>query len=558
MRWTWSVSSRLALGLLVLGLTAAPTVGCADLDQDDVAPAELGVESGPAPEVLPHWEALLAARPGPLAVSWSASAGTPRSLYGVLSAGPSSAAALPTEASARAFLAAHAPLLRATPTLDDLAAAAHFDSPLGAHFVFPQVHKGVRVHGAEVKVHYDRQGRIVALNNSYAPGVRLASVTPSLAREEALAAARAAVSGEEGVIEQENAELVVHVARGATRLAYRITLSGLGPSWEVFVDAHTGELAAPPADENRYATGTGRIFKVNAIVATQSNALLDGNDAASAVPASAYSTVTLQGLTGNGYLDGQYASSSDSQSRAYSASLSFFYDRSQTGFSEVMGYHFIDLAERHIQSLGFTNINNRQQVFAVNRYKKDNSYYTPGTKKISFGTGGVDDAEDAEVVLHEYGHSIQDNQVPGFGSGLEAGSMGEGFGDYWAGTVGAQLSGGFQDACVAEWDAVSYSSTNPPCLRRLDEEKHYPEDMAGEVHADGELWSATLWQIRGAIGAAKADKVVLQAHFLVSADASFNEAANALVTAAQGLGYTSTEVNAIRSLLQARGFTVSI
>jgi len=41
--------------------------------------------------------------------------------------------------------------------------------------VSPQVHKGVRVHGAEVKIHHDRQGRIVALNNSYAPGVRLAS-----------------------------------------------------------------------------------------------------------------------------------------------------------------------------------------------------------------------------------------------------------------------------------------------------------------------------------------------------------------------------------------------
>jgi hypothetical protein len=37
--------------------------------------------------------------------------------------------------------------------------------------------------------------------------------------------------------------------------------------------------------------------------------------------------------------------------------------------------------------------------------------------------GGVDDAEDADVILHEYGHAIQDNQVPGFGSSLEAGAM---------------------------------------------------------------------------------------------------------------------------------------
>ena len=44
----------------------------------------------------------------------------------------------------------------------------------------------------------------------------------------------------------------------------------------------------------------------------------------------------------------------------------------------------------------------------------------------------------------------------------------------------------------------------PPCLRRLDGTKHYPEAIVGEVHDDGEIWSAALWQIRGAIGAANA------------------------------------------------------
>ena len=58
---------------------------------------------------------------------------------------------------------------------------------------------------------------------------------------------------------------------------------------------------------------------------------------------------------------------------------------------------------------------------------------------IKLGKGGVDDAEDAEVILHEYGHAIQDSQqVPfGYGASLEAGSIGEGFADYWAVTVSA-------------------------------------------------------------------------------------------------------------------------
>ena len=65
---------------------------------------------------------------------------------------------------------------------------------------------------------------------------------------------------------------------------------------------------------------------------------------------------------------------------------------------------------------------------------------TPSTARheeahITFGKGGVDDAEDAEVIVHEYGHSVQDDQVPGFGPRLEAGSIGEAFGDYLAVTV---------------------------------------------------------------------------------------------------------------------------
>ena len=48
-------------------------------------------------------------------------------------------------------------------------------------------------------------------------------------------------------------------------------------------------------------------------------------------------------------------------------------------------------------------------------FKADNSFYSPATRKIKYGSGGVDDAEDADVILHEYGHSIQDDQVPGFG-----------------------------------------------------------------------------------------------------------------------------------------------
>ncbi len=530
------LSASAALSLLAL--TCLPVAGCApDSSEADSVSGDAPLLDGAM-----------------FASSWNAA--TPRSLFGQVST-----RVRPSEDTARTLLARNAGMLGVRADLADLAAATSLETPMGAHYTFPQVHAGVPVYGAEIKVHYDREGRVVAVNNTYVPGVERVAVRPSISAKQAADHADAALDASSRTRaeneEAPSANLVILTAEGSPTLAYRVVREGDGPTWEVFIDAHTGAALTEPTDLNRYVNGTGKVFNVNAVVATQNNGLLDGNDAASAVPASAYITVTLQGLTGNGFLDGTFAASSYNSKRASSATNTFSYDRSTGGFNETMGYYYIDFAERYIQSLGFTNVNNRQQVFATDRYKQDNSYYTPSTKKITYGTGGVDDAEDAEVILHEYGHSIQDNQVSGFGSSAEAGAMGEGFGDYWGASVNAQFSGGYQDTCVAEWDAISYASGVPHCLRRLDSTKHYPQNVVGEVHADGEIWSAALWQIRGSIGAARSDKVILQAHFLLTAGASFNDGANAIATAAAGLGFTATEIASIRTILQNRGFTLN-
>jgi Zn-dependent metalloprotease len=489
--------------------------------------------------------------------------------FGVLAEPPGAV----SEEAARQFLVESGARFGFAGDATDLVLVRDVPSPIGRHFVFEQRFEGLPVYGAEVRVHYDTKGRVIGANSSYTADLVLeatdaavpvsraleaiAAVGPVPSRKRAVDAATRAERLRTSLLSARSS-LVVFLLAGRAHLAWQVTAPGFPESWEAFVDARSGEVLRPARDVNRYVNGTGRVFSVNAVVATHDNSLQDQNDAASAVPESAYSIVTLPGLDGSGFLDGQFASSQKTKKRAFDAGNSFLFDRSADGFSETEGYYAFDYAERYIQSLGFTNVNNRQQVFSVNRFKQDNSFYSPQTKEITLGLGGVDDAEDAEVIWHEYGHSIQDDEVPGFGSTAEAGAMGEGFGDYWAGSVGARLSGGFQDTCIAEWDATFYSSTVPPCLRRLDGTKHYPEDLAGEVHDDGEIWSAALWQIREAIGAVKSDTLVLQHHFLLSPGASFNEAANALVTAATALGYRSSEVRAIRTILANRGFTVTV
>jgi hypothetical protein len=549
-----------AVALIFIGIGIAQAASPDEVRlKRDGGPTEPQPQGKPDPDLLPLWAVLAGKASGPVSVTWSHLWGTPKAVYGTLS-NPME----PSEASARQFLSSQAALLKLDPSLPGFVLASERSTPMGRVYAFTQTADGIPVYGGELKIHFDRDGHVVGLTNTSVPTAKLPAMIPSLKAEQAIQAAQGHIppglSDKEEMAEGPgpSAKLVIYGDTGTPTLAWEVTIHTNGPAWQVFVHAQTGKTLAPARDLNRYVNGTGQVFTVNAVVATLNNSLQDQKDAAIAVPSSAYHLELLQGLDGSGFLDGTYASSSASKRRVSSASQRFVFDRSADGFSETMGYYYLDYAQRYIQSLGFTNVNNRQQVFSVDRYKKDNSFYQPSTKNITYGTGGGDDAEDADVVWHEYGHSILDNQVLGYGTTLEADSIGEGFGDYLAGSLGAQLSGGFQDACVAEWDATSYSATIPPCLRRLDGTKHYPESVVGEVHDDGEMWSAALWQIRSALGGTKADTVILQHHFLLTIDTSFNQAANALVMAAIGLGYRQTQVNTIRTILQSRGFTVTL
>src|SRR2546421_11352411 len=73
-----------------------------------------------------------------------------------------------------------------------------------------------------------------------------------------------------------------------------------------------------------------------------------------------------------------------------------------------------------------------QNAYALPVVGFDNSFSQPGQDFIPYGA--VDDTDDAEVILHEYGHTIQDAQVPGWGETEEAGAMGEGWGEFLAAT----------------------------------------------------------------------------------------------------------------------------
>ena len=303
--------------------------------------------------------------------------------------------------------------------------------------------------------------------------------------------------------------------------------------------------AAKPAPTG--STAPGQVFFPNPVQSLANESLTDQKDADYPALAAGYERKTLTNLDGSGTLTGDYAKViSETGTPARDTGSGFVYTRGQDQFEQVMGYYWITEAQKYIQSLGFGStlraVNKRQQLLRIDQYGGDNSFYRDEFKKltITLGKGGVDDAEDGEVIVHEYGHSVQDDQVPGFGSSPDAGAIGEGFSDYFAVTVGLAVTGEtFQAPCVADWDSVSYTSGPIHCLRRLDSTKHYPEDLhpRREVHADGELWSAALWRARNLVGNTRlVDTIIIDAQFGFAPGTSFQDAARKTIDTAEQYG----------------------
>jgi Zn-dependent metalloprotease len=437
------------------------------------------------------------------------------------------------------------------------------DSILGSHVLYQQQHEGVPISRAWLRVDVAKDGRVFEVMNDLVPEAFLVKTRKKQAQMKSVAAEAEPITGDDADARAMNGvrttdsgkttalehELLYLPVNGVPTLCWKVIVTTEKPpgSWKIYIDAHTGSVVER-IDLLKRATGKGRVFDPNPVVALNDPTLEDD----SKIPDSAYRDVDLERLDGKGALDGKYVTTSSTPNRTNSSALQFLFRREDRPFKEVMVYFHIDRVRKHLGDLGFDDVMDHAIEVNIDGETDDNSHYDPATKSLTFGTGGVDDAEDAEIILHEYGHAIQDDQVPGFGEGRETGAMGEAFGDFLAASFFADVKPASMRPTLGNWDATAYSGDVPPSLRRLDSNKKYPKDLTGEVHDDGEIWSACLWQLRSEVGRTTAETLVLAHHHLLTRTATFEEAANALITADKQLNAGKNE-QTIRDIFIRRG-----
>ncbi len=454
----------------------------------------------------------------------------------------------------RRFLKANANLFGLRPDISELTQRQpRIIHSLGAaHVILQQTYRRLRIHRAYVTVHIASDNRVYLSKNRAVPveflpamPKKIRSAKASLGRAYAAIGARKATCTQVGDVEQ-----LWYPFEDTLCLAHKFRLHKSRPQeeWIVYVDASTGEILSQ-YDNLAAARGTARIFDPNPVVA-----LGDYRKATTAAGKprqrfddSAYSRVYLKDLDDSGYVQGRHVTTAPTRGRSRRADRKFLFyahdAKNKTGFKEAMVYYHIDAAIRYLEKLGYAG---DKAIFSapipvdVKGTRADNSWYSPGRKQLTFGTGGVDDAEDGETILHEFGHALQDAITPDFGQSSQAAAIGEGFGDYFAASFFASKKSRDYETSVMTWDGIEYNVGfyDPPCVRRVDEDVTYEQfDHSSDdaEHANGPIWSATLWDIRRAIGRRRADSIIVESHFQLDGFTTFARAARAILDANRNL-----------------------
>lgn len=149
--------------------------------------------------------------------------------------------------------------------------------------------------------------------------------------------------------------------------------------------------------------------------------------------------------------------------------------RDDRGFADINAYYHLDLAQRHLKRLGFSDLIPGALDIDTEAGYQDNSLYDPFERRLELGRSGVPDAEDPMVIWHEFGHAVQHHIVPDLGDEADWGAIGEGFSDYLAASHRQRSEAGrqFEPAMVFNWDA-RFTDRTP---RQLD-------DLRARYHPD--------------------------------------------------------------------------
>jgi len=164
-------------------------------------------------------------------------------------------------------------------------------------------------------------------------------------------------------------------------------------------------------------------------------------------------------------------------------------------FKQEMVLYHIKHFQEYIQRLGFTNIQNQLWVDALGDYDDESQFEFSGQEPyILFGIGGIPDAEDADVIIHEYGHATAFYIAPNTIESEERIGIDEGNSDILAVIYSKKLSD-YNWRKVFNWDGNQTWNG-----RTTLNTKNYVDDYVLNRYSLSSIWSAAVTDFAEQIG----------------------------------------------------------
>jgi predicted small secreted protein len=485
------------------------------------------------------------------------------------------------ETMARQYLQKNSALLHLQEDLADLQHTRTIETPGGYHVRFQQISNGFPVYKSDIVVTINRKNVVNFVMNNYHPNLSFIDKIIHISKATAFEIAKSYLNFK-GKISHQSQETVVYRANGKTHLAQRVEIvpaEDLFGDWEILVDAQTGEILRVE-DKALYAgpkskssvTGSGWVFDPDPLTHARANYQTggqfgDNNDADTDSLTAHTVQRDLLDIEFDGtmyHLRGPYAQIIDFESPlngVFSQTTNtWYFTRNADAFEAANVYYHLDASMRYInETLGF-NLMPYQYSGGVKGDPhglsgSDNSHYITSTGQLAWGEGGVDDAEDADVILHELGHGLHDWLTNGGLSQIDG--LSEGCGDYWANSYN-RSKGFWTDNDPQYWWVFQWDGHNEYWNGRITNyAAQYPGGLTGSIHTDGQIWASTLMQIWDDIGREATDADFLEAIAMTNSSASQEDAAQAFIQADINL-HGGANLNSIITHFTNRGYNISV
>ncbi len=422
-------------------------------------------------------------------------------------------------------------------------------SEIGQHFQFLQFFQGIPVYGATAKVNLAKNQQVLSVFSDFVPVLNAPNQSHS---DQTLAYQKVwqSVLGQlipayVHVVKNQKGEYVEQLLSAQLQLVQTRKLS-LNARKDTLVQAMVFNPDPLTSAQKSYGEG-GQYKNYNGADSPELNAERMSKG------------LTLKFENDTFFAENKYAIMLDletpSQIPFSSKIANFNFTRSQSQFREFNCLYHIEAYREYLKSIGLP-FNSMFQVevdpTAYQGFDQSRFDYSGAKPGLFFGTGGVPDAEDADVIVHEYTHAINYFIAPNTTNGNQRLAVEEANCDVMSCFYSKNIST-YQWRDIFSWDGHNEFWDG----RDGNTNYKYPDDLSSDFYESSLIWSSMLNDIGEDIGRDALTKILFNSVYSYANNINMQQAAN-LFLQSDSLLYGRKHFGAIKNRMRERGFDVSI